>query len=641
MSNRNETENGGNYTAQDARFAEERCARSADLAVVSQTQQDNQSLPALQGPFPHGHDVMGDDSRSPPPSRHRNSASRSRQEEFLDDYEQEEDEAEDFEDVSDPDPYYDLRSGHAPRMDPRYESAQASHGLGARPKVRVGDNDELVRSVQDKIDNHMNSTHPKVILRKRSSSGKRQGNTSAFVSNQPQPIDPNSIDPMTVMAKMQSDFSRMQIDYSNMFNYLSGQANSNKQTQPKSPKKPATVQVPRSLVYDGHGDWANFELRLRRFIKIHNLTEYDAYVFHISLTLKDQASLFWEKLIHKCEVSKKQPTLDALLLELKNRYDTPVQTLSATIEYERAKQFVGESAQAFSERLWDLGEAAFPNLPEALLESMLVTKFAFGLEDKNASKYLFERACTTMQQARQALRLFNDIDSNLKPKHSYESNSVTVPNEQVMVAQQLVQPVQQQQHRMQQQPMQQQQQRMLQQPMQQQQQRMQQQHTQQQADSVFVQQLAPQANSINELSSTVKEVFSFVKKMDSRICRRLDDLDIRVEKMESDLRKLRTPHSSSRRAHSPHPSAQFQKSANSGYRSRVSSKSPHGSRDRGGHESRVTSRHQHRERGRSNSASRRCYACKSEDHLIKDCPDRHVSIEDPGTDYEDAENDPN
>ena len=50
--------------------------------------------------------------------------------------------------------------------------------------------------------------------------------------------------------------------------------------------------------------------------------------------------------------------------------------------------------------------------------------------------------------------------------------------------------------------------------------------------------MAPQANYINELSSTVKEVFSFAKKMDARICRRLDDLDIRVERMESELRKL-------------------------------------------------------------------------------------------------------
>ena len=112
-------------------------------------------------------------------------------------------------------------------------------------------------------------------------------------------------------------------------------------------------------------------------------------VFHISLTLKDQASLFWEKMIYKCEQSNTQPTLDELLLELKNRYDTPVQTLSATIEYERAHQFVGESAQAFSERLWDLGEAAFPNLPEQMLESMLVTKFAFGLEDKKRFKIYF------------------------------------------------------------------------------------------------------------------------------------------------------------------------------------------------------------------------------------------------------------
>ena len=148
---------------------------------------------------------------------------------------------------------------------------------------------------------------------------------------------------MAVMAKMQFDFSRMQFDfsrmqsdYSNMFNYLSGQVNLDKHTQPKSPKKPITVQVPRSLVYNGQGDWTDFELRLRRFIKIHNLTEYDAYVFHISLTLKDQASLFWEKMIYKCEQSNTQPTLDELLLELKNRYDTPVQTLSATIEYERA-----------------------------------------------------------------------------------------------------------------------------------------------------------------------------------------------------------------------------------------------------------------------------------------------------------------
>ena len=31
--------------------------------------------------------------------------------------------------------------------------------------------------------------------------------------------------------------------------------------------------------------------------------------------------------------------MDELLLELKNRYDTPVQTLSATIEYERAHTF--------------------------------------------------------------------------------------------------------------------------------------------------------------------------------------------------------------------------------------------------------------------------------------------------------------
>ena len=172
--------------------------------------------------------------------------------------------------------YYDLRSGHAPRMDPRYDPAQASHGLGAKSKVRVSDNDGLVRSVQDKKDNHMHSTYPKTTLRKRSSSGQRQGNTSAFVSNQLQPIDLSSTDPMAVMAKMQFDFSRMQSDYSNMFNYLSGQVNSDKHTRPKSPKKPITVQVPRRLVYNGQGDSTNFELRLRRFIKIHNLTEYDA-----------------------------------------------------------------------------------------------------------------------------------------------------------------------------------------------------------------------------------------------------------------------------------------------------------------------------------------------------------------------------
>ena len=316
-----------------------------------------------------------------------------------------------------------------------------------------------------------------------------------------------------------------------------------------------TVPIPSNLCFSGgkNDNFANFESRLDKFLNVHKIMDHDMILFYLSNMFRDKASLFFEDLVHR----NPRFGFNSLMDALRKRFGDNRLDQAAILEFNAAEQYDGEDVRDYAQRLWSLGGRAHPRVGYDELERIVTVRFGMGIHDTGARMHVLQQGCTSVDDAMHVYTLYENARSPRGLSHrNYDCSQAYDNSSSPSVRQSRI-------------------------------------------DSVR----AGQSEEVS-VTSEIGRLFEFVKKFESKIINRLDDLDRRVEAIEKDVKKIRSP-------------APILKSPSSLER-RESSISPN--RNSSYRSSRPVSRNQSRSPGRSQSGDRRCFTCDSESHLARDCP---------------------
>ena len=151
----------------------------------------------------------------------------------------------------------------------------------------------------------------------------------------------------------------------------------------EQPAKQKMVQIPRSVSFNGKGNWSCFKTKFCTFISHHECNE-DTKLVYLSMALEDQASIFYEKRNDQKNFTK----LSLALTELENRFENPDRENAAMLQLKNTYQFEEENGRDFEDRLFELAYRAYPGRRVEHIEREVLCQFLIGLYDSKAQSYL-------------------------------------------------------------------------------------------------------------------------------------------------------------------------------------------------------------------------------------------------------------
>ena len=159
-------------------------------------------------------------------------------------------------------------------------------------------------------------------------------------------------------------------------------------------RPPRDVSLPKSITYDGTGQWRTFFFKFQAYASQSGWTAEEC-TSQLYWCLQGSAADFFTALVQR------NPNLQFydLTQQLQDRFDRQLQPELAHVEFAGARQAPSESLVEWADRLTQLASQAFLGIPLEQLERQIITRFCQGCSDRETGLQVLSGRHATIKEA--------------------------------------------------------------------------------------------------------------------------------------------------------------------------------------------------------------------------------------------------
>ena len=191
------------------------------------------------------------------------------------------------------------------------------------------------------------------------------------------------------------------------------------------------VSIPKGLSFDGKSSWKSFESKFRMFMGEHPQLPMSRVLFLFSMTLSGKAEEYFSRLFERYRNIWLDGNMNMVLDTMAQRFDDRELSQAALQQFSHLSQEDGETVVDWADRVIKVAYQAFQQLPGGEVERLMINRFAVGLLDKEASRFIQCQQPTSMTQAMECFKIFTCSSTQLRPKrredHRYGHVRVALP----------------------------------------------------------------------------------------------------------------------------------------------------------------------------------------------------------------------
>jgi hypothetical protein len=178
------------------------------------------------------------------------------------------------------------------------------------------------------------------------------------------------------------------------------QRSSTRSSDDKRSSRDLLKSIPKSLSFDGKGNWDTFRQRFIEFADMSDLSDRDAKTV-LCWSLRGKAADFYA-------VIEGRDNMDCmeLMRRFTNRFGFQELRQTAYARFTHATQETDESLEDWSDRLLTLAQRGFKNLPQDHMDEQIIWRFCQGLHDKEAGEHTINKDPDTLDQAMEQVRWY-------------------------------------------------------------------------------------------------------------------------------------------------------------------------------------------------------------------------------------------
>jgi hypothetical protein len=193
-----------------------------------------------------------------------------------------------------------------------------------------------------------------------------------------------------------------------------------------NPRKQNLVRsLPKSLTFDGKGNWESFRLKFTRYASAAGWTEAEC-MDGLCWCLTGKAAEYYALLCERQALS-----FSSLFRKLEARFGDQELPEAAQARFHTASQGQGENLDDWADRILSLGGKAFRGLPESFLDSQVISRFCQGMMDRDAGHHVCMKEPHTIQEAIHLVRKYQQIHSAMYGKGKKEPKYTPGDDERV------------------------------------------------------------------------------------------------------------------------------------------------------------------------------------------------------------------
>lgn len=201
----------------------------------------------------------------------------------------------------------------------------------------------------------------------------------------------------------------------------------------KSTKKSHTASfirgLPKTLQYDGKGNWLAFKHKFLRYAKACEWTS-DECLDGLCWCLTGKAADFHAIIMER----KEKISYRKLLEKLEHRFGARELAETAQVRFQQLSQNQGESLDDWADRVMTLATRAFKDLLEYYSNRQAVIKFCEGLTDKDAGLAVAMDKPSTMEQAMNKIRWFQHLHQSMYGRSKKRTSKETADDSATVCA---------------------------------------------------------------------------------------------------------------------------------------------------------------------------------------------------------------
>ena len=160
-------------------------------------------------------------------------------------------------------------------------------------------------------------------------------------------------------------------------------------------------QLPKSITFDGKGNWRSFIYKFTSFADFHGWSE-EERKRRLTWSLEGKAGDVFIKLL---DITP-ELTYSELLNKMKMRFGKKEMRATHELEFDNAKQGPQETNDAWYQRLMDIAMEAFPDSPDDHFRRVTVKKFCSGLNDRDAAMHCMNKEPDDLTKALEIIQRY-------------------------------------------------------------------------------------------------------------------------------------------------------------------------------------------------------------------------------------------
>ena len=159
--------------------------------------------------------------------------------------------------------------------------------------------------------------------------------------------------------------------------------------------------VPKGLRYDGTDDWRAFQQKFTSYAQARGWPRYQCRDY-LCWCLEGKASEYFATLMER------EPGLPYVhvMEKMKKRFGLKEIPETAQVKLSRLRQDQGESVEDWADRVMQLANRAFPNLPDDHVTTQIINRICHGCSDKEAGHHVVNLHLDTVEEVLDQIKSF-------------------------------------------------------------------------------------------------------------------------------------------------------------------------------------------------------------------------------------------